>query len=97
MACFEYNGSGQVTSVSYAKESAQGAVDPGNTELHILWYTYDEAGRLSAIYLDEGTASTTSPTNNKKLIRSYAYNAYGEIEKVTDNTSFLAGGTLTTA
>ena len=93
---YRYNGAGQVTSVSYAKESAQGAVDPGNTELHILWYTYDEAGRLSAIYLDEGTASTTSPTNNKKLIRSYAYNAYGEIEKVTDNTSFLAGGTLTT-
>ena len=71
-------------------------MDPGNTELHILWYTYDEAGRLSAIYLDEGTASTTSPTNNKKLIRSYAYNAYGEIEKITDNTSFLTGGTLTT-
>ena len=54
------------------------------------------AGRLSAIHLDEGTASTTSPTNNKKLIRSYAYNAYGEIEKITDNTSFLTGGTLTT-
>ena len=93
---YRYNGAGQVTSVSYAKESAQGAVDPGNTELHILWYTYDEDGRLSAIYLDEGTASTTSPTNNKKLIRSYAYNAYGEIEKLTDNTSFLTGGTLTT-
>ena len=93
---YRYNGAGQVTSVSYAKESAQGAVDPGNTELHILWYTYDEAGRLSAIYLDEGTANTTSPTNNKKLIRSYAYNAYGEIEKITDNTSFLTGGTLTT-
>ena len=93
---YRYNGSGQVASVSYAKESAQGAVDPGNTELHILWYTYDEDGRLSAIYLDEGTASTTAPTNNKKLIRSYAYNAYGEIEKITDNTSFLTGGTLTT-
>ena len=93
---YRYNGAGQVTSVSYAKESAQGAVDPGNTELHILWYTYDEAGRLSAIHLDEGTASTTAPTNNSKLIRSYAYNAYGEIEKITDNTSFLTGGTLTT-
>ena len=54
------------------------------------------AGRLSAIHLDEGTASTTAPTNNSKLIRSYAYNAYGEIEKITDNTSFLTGGTLTT-
>ena len=93
---YRYNGAGQVTSVSYAKESAQGAVDPGNTELHILWYTYDEAGRLSAIYLDEGSASTTSPTSNKKLIRSYAYNAYGDIQTVTDNTSFLTGGTLTT-
>ena len=71
-------------------------MDPGNTELHILWYTYDDAGRLSAIHLDEGTASTTSPTNSSRLIRSYAYNAYGEIEKITDNTSFLTGGTLTT-
>ena len=43
--------------------------------------------------VDEGTASTTAPTK----IRSYAYNAYGEIEKITDNTSFLTGGTLTTA
>ena len=93
---YRYNAAGQVTAVAYAKESAQGAVDPGNTELHILWYTYDDAGRLSAIHLDEGTASTTSPTNNSKLIRSYAYNAYGEIEKITDNTSFLTGGTLTT-
>ena len=93
---YRYNAAGQVTAVAYAKESAQGAVDPGNTELHILWYTYDEAGRLSAIYLDEGTANTTSPTSNSRLIRSYAYNAYGEIEKITDNTSFLTGGTLTT-
>ena len=43
-----------------------------------------------------GWGNTTSPTSNKKLIRSYAYNAYGEIETVTDNTSFLTGGTLTT-
>ena len=93
---YRYNAAGQVTAVAYAKESAQGAVDPGNTELHILWYTYDDAGRLSAIHLDEGTASTTSPTNSSRLIRSYAYNAYGEIEKITDNTSFLTGGTLTT-
>ena len=93
---YRYNAAGQVTAVAYAKESAQGAVDPGNTELHILWYTYDEAGRLTAIHLDEGTANTTAPTNNSKLIRSYAYNAYGEIEKITDNTSFLTGGTLTT-
>ena len=93
---YRYNAAGQVTAVAYAKESAQGAVDPGNTELHILWYTYDDAGRLSAIHLDEGTASTTSPTNTSRLIRSYAYNAYGEIEKITDNTSFLTGGTLTT-
>ena len=93
---YRYNAAGQVTAVAYAKESAQGAVDPGNTELHILWYTYDDAGRLSAIHLDEGTASTTSPTSNSRLIRSYAYNAYGEIEKITDNTSFLTGGTLTT-
>ena len=54
------------------------------------------AGRLSAIHLDEGTASTTSPTSNSRLIRSCAYNAYGEIEKITDNTLFLTGGTLTT-
>ncbi len=93
---YRYNAAGQVTAVAYAKESAQGAVDPGNTELHILWYTYDDAGRLSAIHLDEGTANTTSPTSSSRLIRSYAYNAYGEIEKITDNTSFLTGGTLTT-
>ena len=93
---YRYNAAGQVTAVAYAKESAQGAVDPGNTELHILWYTYDDAGRLSAIHLDEGSANTTSPTSSSRLIRSYAYNAYGEIEKITDNTSFLTGGTLTT-
>ena len=51
---YRYNGAGQVTAISYAKERAQGSLNPGNTELHILWYTYDEAGRLSAIYLDEG-------------------------------------------
>ena len=93
---YRYNSAGQVTAISYAKESAQGSLNPGNTELHILWYTYDADGRLSAIYLDAGSASTTSPTSNKKLIRSYAYNAYGDIETVTDNTSFLTGGTLTT-
>ena len=93
---YRYNSAGQVTAISYAKESAQGSFNPGNTELHILWYTYDADGRLSAIYLDAGSASTTSPTSNKKLIRSYAYNAYGDIETVTDNTSFLTGGTLTT-
>ena len=51
---YRYNGAGQVTAISYAKERAQGSLNPGNTELHILWYTYYEAGRLSAIYLDEG-------------------------------------------
>ena len=54
------------------------------------------AGRLSAIHLDEGSANTTSPTNSSRLIRSYACNTCGEIEKITDNTSFLTGGTLTT-
>ena len=93
---YRYNGAGQVTAISYAKESAQGSMEPGNTELHILWYTYDADGRLSQIWLDEGGANTTSPTSNKQLIRTYAYNAHGEIEKVTDNTSFLTGGTLTT-
>ena len=54
------------------------------------------AGRLSAIHLDEGSANTTSPTNSSRLIRSYACNTCGEIEKITDNTSFLTGGALTT-
>ena len=67
---YRYNGAGQVTSISYAKESAAGSLQPGNTELHILWYTYDAEGRLSQIWLDAGAANTTAPTNNKKLIRS---------------------------
>lgn len=29
------------------------------------------AGATASIHLDEGTANTTSPTNNSKLIRSY--------------------------
>lgn len=93
---YQYNDADQIVSIAYAKENNQGINNPNNTTLRILWYTYDNEGRISEIWLDEGNCNTTSMTTNAKLIRTYYYLTTGEIDRIVDNTAFLSGGSLTT-
>ena len=84
---YAYDAHGQVTSVTredgsvvrYAYDAVGNVVSEryfataaAATPEIAITYTYtDGAGRLSAIHLDEGSTSTTSPTSNSRLIRSY--------------------------
>ena len=83
---YAYDAHGQVTSVTredgsvvrYAYDAVGNVVSEryfataaAATPEIAITYTYTGGGRLSAIHLDEGSTSTTSPTSNSRLIRSY--------------------------